>query len=289
MKSFALFQGGIDQLHRDEWQTFFDAAGRETGEGFAPDPRRIIFLDIHALMARRHMARFGTTVEQIAAVAVKNRAHSALNSKAQFQQETDLKAVLGDKPIVEPLTRSMCAPLSDGAAGVVLCSERWLRQARAGDRAVRIRACAISGGSYRGIDEPSVIADAARRAYRQAGLGPDDIQLAEVHDATASCELLHYESLGFCPEGTAGAYLESGATALGGERPVNLSGGLISKGHPLGATGLGMIDELVVQLRGEAGPRQALGNPAIALQQNAGGMLGFDEALCAVTILERLS
>jgi acetyl-CoA acetyltransferase len=221
-------------------------------------------------------------------VAAKNHHHGALNPKAQFRFEVPVEKVLADKAVVTPLTRAMCAPISDGAAAVVLCSTRWLEaHGDQRERAVKIRACALAGGRYRDLGAPSVVQRAAAKAYAAAGLDGRAIQLAEVHDATSACELLHYEALGFCGRGEAGPYGTSGATALGGARPVNLSGGLVSKGHPLGATGLGQIDELVVQLRGEAQARQAPGAPTLALAQNAGGAIGWDEALCAVTVLER--
>ena len=144
------------------------------------------------------------------------------------------------------------------------------------------------GGSYRRLGEDTVVHHAAAKAYAQAGISAADVDIAEVHDATAYCELNAYEALAFCEAGAGGAYAASGATRIDGERPVNASGGLISKGHPLGATGLGMIDELVLQLRGEAGARQMKKKrPTLAVSQNAGGLIGFDEALCAVTVLER--
>jgi acetyl-CoA acetyltransferase len=222
-------------------------------------------------------------------VAAKNHHHGTLNPKAQFRFEVPVEAVLADKPVIAPLTRSMCAPISDGAAGAILCSRAWLEQQDKAirDRAVLVRACALAGGRYRDLGQSSVVERAAQRAYSLAGIQGNAVQLAEVHDATSACELLHYEALGFCGRGESGPYAESGATALGGARPVNLSGGLVSKGHPLGATGLGQLDELVVQLRGEAGPRQAPGQPTLAVAQNAGGAIGWDEALCAVTVLER--
>ena len=285
-KSFALFAGGIDQLHSDQWMSFFKTSAQEANQEFQPDPRRIIFLDVHGLQARHHMAKFGTTPAQIAGVALKNRTHALDNERAQFRRPTSTADILNDIPIIAPLTRSMCAPISDGAAAVILCSERYFRQsAPAQARAIRIDACALSGGQYRHIDAPSVTERAAALAYARAEVGPDDIHIAEVHDATAFCELLHYESLGFCPSGEGGRYLESGATQKDGTRPVNLSGGLISKGHPLAASGLSMIHELVTQLRGEAGSRQAPNTPRRALAQNAGGLIGYDEALCGVTIL----
>jgi acetyl-CoA acetyltransferase len=143
----------------------------------------------------------------------------------------------------------------------------------------------MSGGKYRSLDEPGLSRIAADKAYKMAGLSPSDVDIAEVHDATSFCEIYQAEMLRFCAEGQGGAYVASGATALGGERPINLSGGLVSKGHPIGATGLSMIHELVLQLRGEAGARQA-SKARIALAENGGGVVGFDEAACAITILE---
>lgn len=289
-KSFALFNGGIDQLHPEEWRSLFADAGRETGLGFDPHPARVVFLDVHALQARDHMARYGTTAAQIAAVAARNHRHGAMNEKAQFRVAMSVEAVMADKAVVAPLTRSMCAPVSDGAAAVLVASERWLARQGAGvrSRALQVRASVLAGGRLgRRIDERSVVAEAAARAYAAAGLGADAIEVAEVHDATAFCQVLHCEALGFCKPGEGGAYAASEVSAQGGARPMNLSGGLISKGHPLAATGLGMVDEIVAQLRGEAGARQAANAPGVGLVQNAGGMVSFDEALCGVTILAR--
>ncbi len=184
----------------------------------------------------------------------------------------------------------MCAPISDGAAAALVCSGAWLadRPAAVRARAVRVRASALAGGAWRDLDDPSVTAHAGARAYAAAGVTPADIDLAEVHDATAYCEIAATEALGFCSAGEGGPYADSGATSLGGARPTNVSGGLESKGHPLGATGLGMVCELLTQLRGEAGDGQA-GAPTLGLLQNAGGLIGLDEALCAVAILERVS
>ena len=242
------------------------------------------------MLARHHMARYGTTIQQIAAVASKSHRHGSLNPGAQYRREMTAEEILADKPVVAPLTRSMCSPVSDGAAAALLCSAAYLDRCPPEQRAraIRVRASVLCGGTWRELDEPSVVEIAAGRAYVAAGMSAADVDLAEVHDATAADEIRHTEDLGFCGRGEGGAYGASGATALAGERPVNTSGGLISKGHPLGATGLGMIDELATQLRGEAGARQAPGEPVIGLQQNAGGQIGFDEALCSVVILQRV-
>jgi acetyl-CoA acetyltransferase len=196
--------------------------------------------------------------------------------------------VLADREISFPLTRAMCSPLGDGAAAALLCSEEALQNfapaVRA--RAVRVRASELSGGKYRRLDEPGLSRIAADKAYARAGLQPGDIQLAEVHDATSFCEIYQLEMLRLCEEGRGGRFVESGATALGGRLPVNLSGGLVSKGHPVGATGLSMVYEMCLQLRGEAGPRQVQG-ATLGLIENGGGVMGFDEAACAVHILEK--
>ena len=288
-KSFALFAGGIDQLHRDAWQALFAEEGAALG--WKPHPARVIFLDVHALQARDHMARFGTTAAQIAAVAARNHNHGALNPKAQYRFELTPEKVLADKPIVTPLTRAMCSPLSDGAAAALVVDAAGLSRLppEARSRAVRIRACTLGGGRWRGLQGPSVSQRTAEKAYAAAGIGPDDVQLAEVHDATASCQILHAEALGFCGEGEGAVYAaDDGVNGLDGSRPMNLSGGLISKGHPLAATGLGLVDEVVTQLRGEAGDRQARNAPTVGLAHNAGGLVSFDEALCGVTLLERV-
>ena len=195
---------------------------------------------------------------------------------------------MADREISYPLTRAMCAPMGDGAAALLVASEDFLRgcPAPVRERAVKVRACALSGGKYRALDERGLSYAAARRAYDQAGVAPADIDVAEVHDATAFSHLYQCEMLGFCPEGEGGRFIESGETGPGGKVPLNTSGGLIAKGHPIGATGASMIAELVEQLRGEAGTRQVEG-ARLGLAENGGGVIGFDEAVCVVTILER--
>jgi len=271
MKSFALFLEGIDQRHPEEWQAFHTAQASEHGLEWAPHPKRILFLDLHALRAAAHAERFGSTPEMLAAVAAKNHTNAVDNPLAQYRFPMTIEQALADKPVISPLTRAMCAPISDGAAAVLLSSE----PPASGPR-IRLRACAMAGGSWRGLHDQGVTHHAARRAFAQAGLAPGDIHLVEVHDATAFCELEALEALGFFAPGDAGPATLSGVTAADGERPVNLSGGLESKGHPLGATGLGMVAELCDRLQ----PGQ------LGLAQNAGGVIGIDEALAGVTILE---
>jgi acetyl-CoA acetyltransferase len=196
--------------------------------------------------------------------------------------------VMNDRPVSFPLTRAMCAPIGDGGAAAVLCSTDYLKSlpANVQARAIKLKATALTGGKYRNLDEPSLSYHAARKAYAVAGIAPSDVDVAEVHDATAFCEIYQSEMLGFCDIGKGGAFVESGATGPGGAVPINTSGGLVSKGHPVGATGLSMVYELVTQLRGEAGERQ-VPNARIGLAENGGGVVGLEEAACAITILER--
>lgn len=281
-----LFEGVLDQLGPEDWREHYVAAARAEGLEFAPAPGRIALLDVAALSTRWHMQRHGTRPEHLAASASKNHAHGALNPRAHHQKAMSPEQVLADAPVLAPLTRSMCAPISDGAAAALLVSGRALAEVPAAtrERAVRLRASALAGGRRRGLAEEPVTARAARRAYAQAGLGPEAVDVAELHDATSFGELQASECLGFCPAGQGGPYVASGEAALGGRRPANTSGGLVSKGHPLAASGLGMLHEVVTQLRGEAGPRQVPG-ARVGLVHNAGGLVGLDEALCGVLIL----
>ena len=286
----AIFATGIDQLDPARWHDYYTRAGEQAGKPFATGPGRTVFMDTYAMQAAWHMKRWGTTQRQIAAGAAKNHHHGSLNPKAQYRFELSVDEVLADREVSFPLTRSMCSPLGDGAAAALLCSEAALANfpKAAQARAVRIRTSQLSGGKYRRLDEPGLSRIAADKAYTRAGLSPGDIQLAEVHDATSFCELYQLEMLRLCADGEGGRFVESGAAALGGKLPVNVSGGLVSKGHPVGATGLSMVHEMCLQLRGEAGVRQVKG-AALGLIENGGGVMGFDEAACAVHILEKSS
>ena len=287
-KIFALFEGGSDLMHKHDWMAHFVDKAAEAGIDFAPVPHRILFLDTYAIQARHHMNTFGTTARQIAYGAAKNHGHGALNEKAQYRKAMTVEEVLADKTVIDPFTRAMCSPISDGAAALLVCGKSYLERAPAEvrDRAIRVRATSLSGGKYRELTEPSLTRAAADRSYERAGLRPEDIDVVELHDSTSFCEIYQLEMLRLCEEGQGGPFVGSGATELGGKLPVNPSGGLVSKGHPLAATGLSMLEELVVQLRGEAGDRQ-VGGAQFALQQNAGGLMGFDEAACSVAILSR--
>ena len=190
---------------------------------------------------------------------------------------------MNDREVAYPLTRAMCAPIGDGSAAAIICSEDFLKK-HPSNRAVRIRASILRSGNRTGPNDISQMASKA--AYETAGVGPEDIDVCEVHDATAFGELVQTENLGFFPAGEGGIFAESGATALDGKIPVNPSGGLISRGHPIGASGLAQTYELVTQLRGEAEKRQ-VNNPRIAMAENGGGTIGNGEAAMAIHIFEK--
>lgn len=287
-KTKRAYEAGIDCIDPQEWQAYYAAAGEKAGKPFEQAEDRTVFMDTYAMQATYHMKRWGTTQRQIAIGAAKNHNNGALNPKAQYRFQLTPEAVLEDREISYPLTRAMCSPVGDGAAAVLLCSKDYLdAQSQAvRERAVKVSASALSGGKYRDLDEPSLSRTAAQKAYRMADRRPADIDVAEVHDATSFCEIYQAEMLGFCEDGQGGAFIEAGETAIGGRIPINTSGGLVSKGHPVGATGLSMIYELALQLRGEAGDRQ-VADARVALTENGGGVMGFDEAACSVAILER--
>lgn len=246
-----------------------------------------VFMDIYGAMGRMHMREFGTTQRQFAAVSAKNHAHSVHNALAQYRDAYSIEQILAAPPITYPLTLPMCSPVSDGAAAALVCNEAGLKALQGlRSRAMRVLGCALQTGSDRdAVDlEHHLVRVAARNLYAQAGIGPQDVSVAEVHDATAIGEILQSELLGLVPIGQGGLAAERGETTIGGRIPINPSGGLESKGHPIGATGLGQIFELVTQLRAEAGPRQVQG-ARIALAENGGGLAGVEEAVACLTLL----
>jgi len=282
------YEHGVDRLDKARLVSEYQAAAAECGREFKLGAGHTIFMDTYAMQACWHMANWGTTQEQIGMVAAKNHYNGSLNPKAQYQFEVPLDKVLKDYLVSYPLTRSMCAPIGDGAAAVLLCSREFLdsQPEPVRRRAVKVKASVLSSGKHRHPSEPSLSKWAADKAYAMAGISPGDVDVAEVHDATSFCEIYQSEMLGFCPPGQGGRLVESGATALGGVIPINTSGGLVSKGHPVGATGLSMTYELITQLRHEAGPRQVEG-AAIALAENGGGVISTEEFACSITILQK--
>ncbi len=289
VKAFAVFEGGWDVSRvQENYQTLVEMGqGVEVPPGSESDKPFSKFMEIYAAMCRLHMATYGTTQRQIAAVSAKNHTHSVHNRFSQFRQPYSIDEILAAPPVTYPITLPMCAPLSDGSAAAIVCTDEGLARIGADrGRCIKVAASVLKSFTHRGIDQPELAVGhlAARQAYEQAGLGPEDMQVAEGHDACAMGEILQAENLGFVPFGGGGPAAERGDFTIGGRIPINPSGGLESKGHPLGATGIGQLCELVTQLRGEAGKRQVEG-ARHAIQENGGGMLGVEEAAVAIHIL----
>jgi acetyl-CoA acetyltransferase len=242
-----------------------------------------MFMDIYAAAARAHMARYGTTTEHFAMISAKNSYHGSLNPRAQFREALTVEQVLGSPMIAEPLTRPMCSPIGDGAAAAVIVSERKMREMGL-DRPVRVVSSVLRSGWDHDAGSEGISEVCAREAYEEAGLGPDDLSLVELHDASAPAELMTYESIGLCPKGEGGRLIADGDTKLGGRIPVSTSGGLLRKGHPIGATGIAQIVEITEQLQGRAGQRQ-VNRARVGLCHNGGGTIGSDAAAQCVTIL----
>ena len=249
---------------------------------------RAIFMDLYATAAKKHMSKYGTTQRQLAVVSSKNHFHSTMNPYAMYRRQFSVEEVLQASEVVFPLTQPMCSPMSDGAAAAILCSADYLKKLNS-PKPIKILASVLGSGRDRTEEEESVDSRVARRAYEMAGISPKDINVVEVHDATSYAEISVIEALGLCPEGEGGPFAESGATRIGGKVPVNTSGGLESKGHPLGATGLGQIAEVVWQLRGEAGDRQVEGAKT-GLIENGGGVIikgPLEAAALTIHILQK--
>ena len=267
------FGGGTLPLDEDDW---------EVGLGLTMPA-------LYAMRAQRYMHDYGVKLEQLALVPVKNRRNGALNPDAQMRKEVSLAEVLGSRMIAEPFTLLQCCPTGDGAAAVVLASDRVARQFR--NDPVSVRASHLTSGKFRSgfrdMTSPEITVRGAQDCFEESGLGPQDIDVAEVHDAFSVAELLYYEAFGFCTRGEGAAFLESGATQINGSLPVNPSGGLLAKGHPVGATGAAQVVEIVRQLRGEAGPRQVSGARTGLTHATGGGISGFDHGACSIHIFQR--
>ncbi len=288
---FSAFTSGFDRTDLEDTFGLYEKLSNEFKIPVPPDDGKgkSQAMETYGVMSRWHMSKYGSTQEQLAKIAVKNRANGALNPLAHWQEPITLEKVMNDRLISYPITRPMCAPIGDGAAAAIIVSERIKPKLNL-PGAVKIRAIAhTSGHDKRTFEEGVDIGERLSRiAYEKAGLGPEDIDIAEVHDATSYGELHQTEALGFTPEGTGGEFIESGKSALDGETPINTSGGLLSRGHPVGASGLAQVFELVTQIRGEAGKRQVPKKVKIALAENGGGVLTLEEASMTISILEKI-
>ncbi|MCH7952948.1 MAG: thiolase family protein [Chloroflexi bacterium] len=287
-RSFKAIGSAVDIEWMEQMQEAAAAAKEEKakdqdnpGVAEGAGEKRSMFMDFYAAFARSHMERYGTTKEQFARIAVKNHYHGSLNPHAQYREVYTLEDILTAPPVAEPLTRLMCSPIGDGAAAAVLVSPEIARQMTT--KPVWVKASVLNSGFDRKPGEDDVTTVTAKQAYEQAGVGPEDLNVLEVHDASAPAELVLYEDLGLCAKGEGGALIDSKATYFDGPKAVNPSGGLISKGHPIGATGVAQIYEIFSQLRGEAGDRQVK-NPKLGLTENGGGMVKGDPAAVSVHI-----
>jgi benzoylsuccinyl-CoA thiolase BbsB subunit len=227
----------------------------------------------YALRARRHMHQYGSTREMFAQVAVKSHRNGALNPYAQYQTPVTLEEVLNARMIADPLTLYQCSPSTDGATAAILCAREVAHKYKG--KPITIAGWASGTPAYEPVGvggdvQEGFIPRLAKEAYERAGVGPKDIKVAQVHDAFSAGEIFAYEDLGFCEPGEGGRFVWEGKSEINGQTPVNTDGGLESRGHPMGATGIAMLIEIVRQLRGEAGPRQVPGNPKVGLQHNVG-------------------
>jgi len=277
---------GSEKLTHDDKAVSFGAFSRAVDleeplpEGYEKGSGSL-FMDLYAAKARKWMDATGGTSEDFARVVVKSRHAGSLNPVAQFRKETSVEEVMNSRMISNPLTLFMCSSIGDGAAAILLTSGDFAR--KLDTPKIKVRASAVVSAKAHGTRDP-VAVTASRKAYEIAGLGPEDLDVIELHDASAPAELIHYENLGLCEPAGAIRMIRSGETAIGGRLPVNPSGGLLSRGHPIGATGAGQIIELVQHLRGTAGKRQREG-AKVALAENNGGQLAGDSAVAVVTIL----
>jgi len=276
---------GAEQLsHEDKNRTFAALRGstdiEEIGEAVPGQvATNSVLMDYYAEEAQLYLDEFGADPIEFARVAVKNRHNAAQNPLAQFRTPQTVEEVLGARMIAAPLTLPMCSPVTDGAAALLLCSAEYGK--RLANGAPEILASELAGGRGKGS---TPVGDAALAAYEATGIGPDDLDLIELHDAAAPAELIQYAEVGLCEPGEAHHLLREGVTEITGRIPVNTSGGLMSRGHPLGATGCAQVVELVTQLRGRAGERQVSG-ARVGLAINGGGWLGGAYAVAVATIL----
>ena len=282
-RAMSVYAGCSDTEQPDQLLRYLLGDMSEAERDNAPSDRRSLFMDIYARISRDYMAASGATQRDFAAVSAKNSRHGSLNPNAQFREAITIDEVLAARLIVPPLTLPMCSPIGDGAAAAIIVSHKFARE-RGIRNPVRVLSSLVSSGFDVAPGAKPLVPLVAEQVYNEAGIDPRELSCVELHDASSPAELIYYEHLGLCGRGEGPSFLSSGATELGGRVPVNTSGGLVRKGHPIGATGLGQIHELVQQLRGQCGDRQVAG-ARTALAENGGGFIGSDQAAIAMTVL----
>ena len=267
------FGGGTLPLDEDDWEVRLG----------------LTMPALYAMRAQRYMHDYGVTLKDVAGVSVKNRKNGALNPDAQMRKEVSVEEVLASRMIADPFTLLQCCPTGDGAAAIILASNAVAKQISSNP--IEVRASHLTSGrfmsGFRDMTSPEITVRGARETFEESGLGPEDIDVAEVHDAFSIAELIYYEAFGFCARGEGAALLNSGATSIGGRIPINPSGGLLAKGHPVGATGAAQVVEIVRQLRGQAGSRQVEGAKIGMTHATGGGISGFDHGACSIHIFQR--
>lgn len=282
MVDFALVLG-VEQLTRLGGGTLpLDQEDIEVSSG-------MVMPGLYAMRAQRYIADFGATVEDLASVAVKARIHGSLNPDAQMCTETTIEEVLGSRRIADPITLLQCCPTGDGAAALVLCPTDLAKKHNSNP--IKVIGSHLASGKYipgfRDMTTPEITVRCSRELYEETGFGPEDLDVVECHDAFTIAELLYYEALGLCERGDAPKLLHDGATSLGGRVPVNPSGGLLSKGHPVGASGAAQMVEIVRQLQGRCGKRQVAEAKIGLTHVTGGGTYGFDHGACAIHLFGR--
>jgi len=272
-----LFKAFLDDFERQR-----QSAGSIIKEGSGE--KRSVFMDMYAYYTRTYMERFGLTQEHFAKIAVKSHKNGAQNPHAQYQQVVTLDEVLQSGDVAFPLTRMMCSPIGDGAAAAIVCAAE--KTSRFRGQPISIAASVLGSGRLSGASDDTLTKRLAPRAFAAAGITPQDLDVIEVHDATSPSEIISLIELGVCPGADAARWIDDGWLEIDGKFPTNTSGGLASKGHPIGATGLGQVHEIVTQLRGAAGSRQVR-DAAVGLTHNGGGILGVDAAAMALHVFKR--
>jgi acetyl-CoA acyltransferase len=274
---------GVEKLFCGDTPTSLKALSTSTDVG-VEGKMGMFFAGIYAMRTRTHMAKYGITVNQLAKVASKNHLHGSLNPHSQYQAPKTIEEILASRMIVDPITLLMTCPLGDGAAACLIGTKEMAENMQ--KRPVKIGASVLGSFDISGRPTLSIASRTAQQAYKEAGIKASDVQIAEVHDAVAPIELYLYEELGLCGPGESGRMIDDEVVYYTGKKPVNTSGGLTSKGHPAGATGLAQVAEITWQLRGEAGKRQANPVPNVGMTENGGGNIGGETAVVAVQILQ---
>jgi acetyl-CoA acetyltransferase len=285
LKPFLALESALDvEDYMDHFKSVEDSLLAGTKIFPDGDQKRSRLLDVYSFLTKRYMDNFNITQDHLAMLSVKAHKNGALNPKAQYQELVSMEQVLNSGDVTFPFTRMMCAPIGDGASAAIICSKQFA--AKFTTKPIWIGSSVVSSGKVSTDLDDTITKRSATKLYETSGIGPEDIDVVEVHDTTSSAEIIDLIQLGLCPGGEASVRIEAGDFDLNGSLPCNPSGGLTTKGHPVGATGVAQIYEIVTQLRGDGGKRQAV-NPKVGLTHNGGGILGIDAGAMALHVLKK--